>query len=130
MTKKLMAAAALSGCLTWAALSTPASADPFYVDVEIAPPQIETYPSTVYEGQPVYYYDGHWYGRRGPRWVYYRDEPRPLVVYRTSPEYRRRAAPPPRARQYYEARPHRERHHDDRHHDGPRHDDGHHHHRD
>jgi hypothetical protein len=118
MTKRLITAAML-GCLAWGASITPASADPIYVDVEIAPPHIEEYPRTVYEGQPVYYYDGHWYSRRGPRWVYYREEPRPLVVYRESPRYRRHYEAPPRPRH---ERRYEERRHDDEHH--------HHHHRD
>lgn len=140
MTKHLIAAA-LTGCLVWTASSSPAAADPIYVEVEVAPPQIESYPRTVYEGQPVYYYDGHWYGRRGPRWVYYREEPRPLVVYRSSPEYReyREYAPDARDRRRYQARPARDRYEEHRHHrerdrdrdrgrGRERHDDGHHHH--
>ena len=112
MTKHLVAAA-ITGCLVWAASSSPASADPIYVEVEVAPPEIEAYPRTVYEGQPVYYYDGHWYSRRGPRWVYYREEPRPLVVYRESPRYRRHYEAPPRPRleRRYEERRHDEHHH-------------------
>lgn len=114
MTKQLIAVA-FTGCLAWAASASTASADPIVVDVEVAPPAIESYPHTVYEGQPVYYYDGHWYGRRGPHWVYYREEPRPLVVYRASPEYRRYEAPP-RARRHYEARPAHEHHEGGHHH--------------
>jgi hypothetical protein len=132
MTKKLITVA-LVGCMAWAASSAPAAAEPVFIDVEIAPPSIETYPRTVYEGRPVYYYEGHWYEQRGPRWVYYRDEPQPLVVYRSSPEYRRHrhhAAPPPQ-RRYYQAPRARDRHYDRddrRHHDDRRpHDDRHHH---
>lgn len=115
MTKKLITAA-LFGCLTWGAAIAPASADPIYVDVEIAPPRIEEYPRTVYEGRPVYYYDGHWYSRRGPRWVYYREEPRPLVEYRESPRYHRHYVAPPRPRheRRYEERRHGERRHEER----------------
>lgn len=120
MTKQLIAAAFI-GCLAWSASSSPAAADPIYVEVEVAPPRIAEYPRTVYEGHPVYYYDGHWYSRRGPRWVYYREEPRPLVVYRSSPRYHRHYDAPP-ARVRHERR-HDDRHHDHRHHDDRRHDD-------
>lgn len=121
MTKQLVAAA-FAGCLACAAWSTPASADPpIYVEVDVVPPSIESYPHTVYEGRPVYYYEGHWYERRGPRWVYYREEPRPLVVYRSSPDYRRHA-PPPRSGRYYKARPARDRRYDDRRYDDRRDD--------
>lgn len=124
MTKQLMAAA-FAGCLACAAWSSNAAADPpIYIEVDVVPPSIEAHPHTVYEGRPVYYYEGHWYERRGPRWVYYRDEPRPLVEYRASPEYRRHAAPT-RSRRYYEARPVR-RHHEDRRRDDRRHHDRHH----
>lgn len=122
MTKQLIAAA-FAGCLACAAWSNTASADPpIYIEVDVAPPSIEAYPHTVYEGRPVYYYEGHWYERRGPRWVYYRDEPRPLVVYRSSSEYRRHA-PPPRSRRYYEARPARDHRYNDRRHDDRRRDE-------
>lgn len=122
MTKQLIAAA-FAGCLACAAWSNTASADPpIYIEVDVAPPSIESYPHTVYEGRPVYYYEGHWYERRGPRWAYYRDEPRPLVVYRSSPEYRRRYAPPP-PRRHYEAPPVRDRRYDDRRYDERRRDD-------
>ena len=86
MTKHLIAAALTAG-LAWTASTTPAQADGLYVEVETAPRHIETYPHTVYEGRPVYYYDGHWYYREGPRWVYYREEPRPLVEYRVRPSH-------------------------------------------
>lgn len=86
MMKHLMSAA-LTGCISWAAWSAPAAADPVYVEVEAAPRYIEEYPTTVYEGRPVYYYEGHWYYRHGPRWVYYREEPRPLIEFRASPAY-------------------------------------------
>lgn len=127
MTKQLISAA-FAGCLALTGFSSPASADPVFVEIDIAPPRIEDYPHTVYEGRPVYYYEGRWYERRGPRWVYYREEPRPLVVYRSSPEYRRHHAPPP-PRRHYEARPSRDRRDDRRderrderrHEDHPRH---------
>jgi hypothetical protein len=110
MTKRLITAA-LFGCLAWGASITPASADGLYVDVEIAPPHIEEYPRTVYEGQPVYYYDGHWYSRRGPRWVYYREEPRPLIVYRESPRYHRHYEAASRHERREERREERRHHH-------------------
>lgn len=104
MTKHHLIAAAFAGCLAWAGLGSPSVASAqFYVEVHTAPSHIEEYPSTYYEGRPVYWYDGHWYYRRGPGWAYYRDEPRPLVVYRDSPEW----------------------HHHPRHYDRPRHYDHH-----
>ena len=119
MTKHLIYAA-LSGGLLWAVASTPAKADPIYVEVEVGPRYVERYPRTVYEGRPVYYYDNHWYQRRGPRWVYYREEPRALIEFRASPAFRERA----RHRGYYRdydrgPRHHergRHRHHEHRHH--------------
>jgi hypothetical protein len=68
-----------------AATSSTAMADPIYVEVRTAPRYYEDAPMTYYEGRPVYYVDGHWYYRHGPRWVYYREEPRPLIEYRTAP---------------------------------------------
>jgi len=56
--------------------------EPAYAEVEVAPVNIERYPSTVYEGQTVYLYEDRWYARRGNRWVYYRHEPAPLVRHR------------------------------------------------
>lgn len=54
---------------------------PAQVDAEVIyepqPPvvDIESYPSVMYEGAPVYYVGGRWY-RHGPRgWAYYRQEP-------------------------------------------------------
>src|SRR5262245_1670740 len=91
MTKHQLIAAAFAGCTAWAGFASPSPASAqFYVEIETAPPRIEEYPSTYYDGRPVYYYDNHWYYRRGPGWAYYRDEPRPLVVYRASPEWRHR----------------------------------------
>lgn len=121
MNKQLIAAA-LAGCLGLAASSTASADPPLYIEIESAPPHIEEHPHTVYEGRPVYYYEGRWYERRGPRWVYYREEPRPLVVYRESDEYRRHA-PPPRSSHYYEARPIRHRRYEERRHDDRRYDE-------
>jgi hypothetical protein len=115
MAQHHLMAAAFAACLTCASLGNPSgAAAQFYVEVEAGPPSIEEYPSTYYEGRPVYYYDGHWYYRRGPRWAYYRDEPRPLVVYRSSPEWRhhrhyernehRDHRPPPHAHQEHHHR--------------------------
>jgi hypothetical protein len=49
-----------------------------YVEVTAAPVDIETYPSVVYGGQPVYFYGDHWWYRDGGRWTYYHDEPAEL----------------------------------------------------
>jgi hypothetical protein len=112
MTKHLMTAA-LTGCIAWAASSTPVKADPIYIEVEAAPLRIESYPQTVYEGRPVYYVDGRWYYHEGPRWAYYRDEPRPLIEYRRSPAYRHHDHGDRReVREYRRHREHRD--HDDR----------------
>jgi hypothetical protein len=47
--------------------------------VETAPPpEIETYPYVVYEGQPVYHVHDRWYYRHGREWVYYREPPERL----------------------------------------------------
>jgi hypothetical protein len=118
MTKHLICTA-LGGCLLWAAASTPAWADPIEVEVEVGPRYVERYPQTVYEGRPVYYYDDHWYYQRGPRWVYYREEPRPLIEYRESPAFRERYE-----HRHYDRGP---RHHEHWH--GHHHGHGHGHHR-
>lgn len=96
------------------------------VEYETAAPavDVEVYPHEYYEGHVVYLVGDHWYYRDGPRWVYYRREPRPLYerravirrapvvrerteVRRAPPAYRR-AAPP---RRVEEAPPRRvERH--------------------
>ena len=65
--------------------------------VTSAPVQIETYPSTVYEGRTVYLYDDHWYYRHRGRWAYYRDEPRLLNRHRHHVHI---AAPPPSQSQW------------------------------
>lgn len=114
MTKHLIAAAFV-GCMAWAGFGSPSVASAqVYVVVQTAPARIEEYPSTYYEGRPVYWYDGHWYYRRGPRWAYYREEPRPLIVYRESPEwhhhrhYDHRPPPPPHHHDHHD---HHDRHH-------------------
>ena len=74
------------------------------------PPQIETYPSVVFEGSPHYYVDGRWY-RRTPRgWAYYRQEPAHLAQRRPPPREEPRRAEPRREE-------HREEHHEE-HHEG------------
>jgi hypothetical protein len=113
MTKHLIAAAFTAG-IVWAASSTPVKADGLYVNVETAPRRIESYPHTVYEGRPVYYYDGRWYSRRGPGWVYYRDEPRPLVEYRSRPSRHNRDYDRHEHRARHERHERHEHHHDHR----------------
>jgi hypothetical protein len=68
--------------------ATRVQAEPVYIEVESAPRRVETYPHTVYEGHPAYYVDGRWYYREGPRWAYYREEPRPLFEFRAGPSHR------------------------------------------
>jgi hypothetical protein len=55
-----------------------------YAEIEIAepPPAIESYPHGVYRGFDAYFYEGHWYMKRGPRWVYLEEEPGELHRYR------------------------------------------------
>ena len=116
MAQHHLVAAAFAACLTWAGLGSPSAASAqFYVEVEAGPPDIDEYPSTYYGGRPVYYYDGNWYYRRGPRWAYYREEPRPLIVYRSSPGWRRHRHHEhydhhPRPRPHHEHHEHRHRH--------------------
>jgi hypothetical protein len=57
-------------------------AEPVYLTSETVPVDIETYPSTVYEGRNVYLYSGHWYYRDRDRWQYYRNEPEQLRRHR------------------------------------------------
>lgn len=58
--------------------------EPAYAEVETAPPNIETYPQTVYEGRTVYLVNEHWYYRHGNHWAYYRQEPEYLVRQRST----------------------------------------------
>jgi len=88
------AAASLAGCY--------ASVDPppvGYAETTAAPVDIETYPSVVYGGEPVYFYGDHWWHRDGGRWTTFRDEPAELRaqrdVVRRAP---RRVAPRPEVR--------------------------------
>ncbi len=67
------AASAVAGC--YASAEPPAVG---YAEVTSAPVDIETYPSVVYEGQPVYFYGDRWWHRDGGSWTYYRDEPAEL----------------------------------------------------
>lgn len=91
------------GCYATAGAYTEAD----YVETDYVPPRVEVYPRYVYAGRTVYLVDGRWYYRRGPRWVYYREEPVEL--------HRRRV--------YIERAPHdTERHEARRHHRG-RHDE-------
>jgi hypothetical protein len=74
-----------------------------YVEVETVPPHVEIYPHYYYGGRTVYLVDGRWYYRRGPRWVYYRDEPVELHRHRVHVQ---RA---PRAPDHYRGRPYHRR---------------------
>jgi hypothetical protein len=70
-------------CVSCAAhvYSAPPS-EPVYLTSATVPVDIETYPSTVYEGRNVYLYGGHWYYRDRERWQYYRTEPEELRRHR------------------------------------------------
>lgn len=48
------------------------------VTSETIPVDIETYPSTQYEGRTVYLWGDRWYYRNGNRWSYYGREPEQL----------------------------------------------------
>jgi hypothetical protein len=48
-------------------------------EVDDAPPDVEAYPRTYYEGHVVYLVNDRWYYPRHGRWVYYRREPAELV---------------------------------------------------
>lgn len=93
----------------------------FEILVDAPPARIETYPYTVYANRRVYWVDGHWYYRRGPRWYYYRSEPPPLRHHRVTVIERPHRH---RHRDYHEhrryERRHRDHHHHDRHHDRDR----------
>jgi hypothetical protein len=88
-----VAVASLAGCY--------ASVDPpppvAYTETTAAPVDIETYPSVVYLGEPVYFDGDRWWHRDGPRWTYYRSEPAELharrELVRRVPRARSRAAP-------------------------------------
>lgn len=84
------------GCYATAGAYTEAD----YVEADYAPARVEVYPRYVYAGRTVYLVDGRWYYRRGPRWVYYREEPVELHRRRV---YIERA---PRAPHQHEARHH------------------------
>jgi hypothetical protein len=75
------------GCYATAAAET----EPVYVETVYVPAHIEVYPRYYYRGRTVYYVDGHWYHRRGSRWVYYRDEPPELYRQRVYVERAPRA---------------------------------------
>jgi hypothetical protein len=62
--------------------SEPAPSQPVYLTSASVPVDIETYPSTVYEGRNVYLYQGHWYYRDRDRWQYYHSEPDQLRRHR------------------------------------------------
>lgn len=87
---------ALGGCYA----SAGAYAEPAYVEVDTVPTHVEVYPRYYYGGRTVYLVDGRWYYRRGPRWVYYREEPVELHRHRVYVERAPRAP----------ARRHQERH--------------------
>ncbi len=106
--------ATMSGC--YAEATTSGGFDVEYV----APPvvEVEAYPHVYYAGHVVYLIHDHWYYRNGPRWVYYRTEPRVLrerrrVIRRHAPAVHERArvrhAPPA----HPSSRHHRHRHHRD-----------------
>jgi hypothetical protein len=102
---------ALSQSACYATASGRADVD--YVEVETVPAHVEVYPSYYYSGRTVYLVDGRWYYRRGPRWVYYREEPPELHRQRRYVEQAPRA-PDRREVRRRHARPadHRHRDHD------------------
>jgi len=89
---------AATGCAAEVRTAHPVVTAQEDVVVDSAPVNVYAYPHTVYRGEDVYYVDGRWYQRRGPRWVYYRHEPQDLVRHRRHVEVAppaRRYAPPP-----------------------------------
>lgn len=84
--QRLLLAAALAAPSIGAA--SVATAQEAWIEIDTAPRHYDEGPHTVYRGEPVYWVDGRWYARHGQRWVYYRDEPRELVRYRTAREVR------------------------------------------
>lgn len=87
----LISAFALPFCLS--ACVADVEPEPVYAEATYVPPDIETYPSVVYEGHPSYFVEGHWYYRNGPQWVYYRNEPAELHRQRAVVQRAPRAAP-------------------------------------
>lgn len=77
--------------------------EPVYVEAAYVPRDVEVYPPHYYRGRTVYYVDGHWYQRRGTRWVYYRQEPPELYRRRVYVE-RAPRAPHPRVRRGWHRR--------------------------
>jgi len=74
-------ACVLSACAAEVA-TTPA--DTVYVSSTTVPVNIETFPSTEYEGRTVYLWGGRWYYRdNGGRYSYFRKEPEALRAHRT-----------------------------------------------
>jgi len=81
-----------------------AGTQPAYVVASAPPPAVDVAPTTYYEGRPVYYVNDRWYARDRGRWVYYRNEPPPLVRQRTHVAHAPRAPEPPPPRRFV-ARP-------------------------
>jgi hypothetical protein len=68
-----------------------AEVEPVYVEADYVPPHVEVYPRYYYRGRTVYLIDNRWYFRRGPHWVYYREEPPELHRHRVYVERAPRA---------------------------------------
>jgi len=83
--KRLMATTAVLTLLTLGGCASTA-----YVGAEV-PVDVETYPSTYYDGHVVYWTGDRWYTYRNGVWVYYHSEPLYLRQYRgrwSGPYYR------------------------------------------
>jgi len=105
--------------------------DAEYVEADYVPPRIDVYPSYEYGGRTVYLVNDRWYYRRGPRWVYYREEPPELHRRRAYVQQAPRAPGRHAERQHEEERrreeerravdlrreEHREEHREERRHD-------------
>jgi trehalose utilization protein len=96
----------MNGCAVRVAPAHQVEPEPVYLTAESVPVDVETYPSTTYEGHAVFLWNDRWYYRRGNGWVYYRNEPEPLHRHR---ETLHRDQPPP-----HRNRPPPPNHHDDR----------------
>lgn len=69
------------GCTVTAAPAAPGDD----IAYEAPPPNVETYPSYVYEGTPHYYVNGRWYTHTARGWGYRKTEPPALAQHRPPP---------------------------------------------
>jgi hypothetical protein len=80
---QLLCVVALRCVLGLAGLTTGCVATSGYVAADFTPVNVERYPHTYYDGQPVYLIGDRWYLSDGGSWFYLSVEPAPLYRYRT-----------------------------------------------